>query len=895
MAHRKRQTVEAIFEAALEMPRAEWSAFLSNACGGDPDLRGEVEALLSAHARTSGLLDDLPSGPPADTGEGSARPAPEEGEEPMDAGAAEVPGGGLVGAYRISRELGRGGMGIVYLAERADGQFEQRVSLKMIRRGPETAELSRRFETERQILAALSHPNIAALLDGGVAPDGRPYLVMEYVEGVPIDVYCDRNRLGIESRLKLFCTVARAVQHAHRNLVVHRDLKPSNILVTPEGHPKLLDFGIAKILDPTFMEGGAPETRTGLRLMTPEYASPEQVRAEPVTTATDVYALGVVLYELLTGRRPFQLIGRTPAEAERIITEEEPARPSDAVSRAVVAPEAPGGRSEADGEASKTKRPADPISLARDTEPHRLRRELKGDMDRIVLMALRKEPERRYASAEQLAEDVERYLEGLPVIAQDDSAGYRVAKFVSRHKAGVVAAAIVAVALLAGALSAMVGMVRATRAEAVARAEAETSRQVSDFLVELFEVSDPDEARGNSITAREILDQGAARITSELNDQPLIQARLLLTIGDVYRKLGLFADAEGLLERSLQIRRAELPADHPDVAATLQALATVYGNQDRYEEAADLQRAAIEMEERLYGPEDLRVGRGLTDLGVILLRGGQLDEAREVIERSLVIKEARLDPGDVELAGTLINLASVHRRRGELDEAERLYAQALSIREAGLPEDHPDVARSLNSLAMVYSAQGRLDEAEQLFIRSLAIKEKTLGPDHVDVGNTLGNLAVIHARRGEFEQARELFRRVLVIRENSFGPEHPSVADALHNLAGVSKDLGEWEEAEVLLTRAVAIKERTLPATHPRLAASLGSLGEVYLELEQYGRAEPLLRRTLEIREAAFGPNHRSIPPSLEDLAEALRGLGRTVEADDLRARARELEGDLND
>ncbi len=893
MDSKKRQAVEGIFEAALDRPRAEWAAFLSDECGGDSELRGEIEALLSAHSRTSGLLDDDPSGPAADGTSGSARPTPEQDAGPMTGETAEAPVGSVVGAYRISSEIGRGGMGVVYLAERADGQFKQRVSLKMIRRGPETTELSRRFETERQILAALSHPNIAALLDGGVAEDGRPYLVMEYVEGVPIDVYCDRNRLGIKRRLKLFCTVARAVQHAHRNLVVHRDLKPSNILVTPEGHVKLLDFGIAKILDPTFMEGGAPETRTGLRLMTPEYASPEQVRAEPVTTATDVYALGVVLYELLTGRRPFQLIGRTPAEAERIITEEEPARPSEAVSRSMATPAVSDGQGEADGDGAK--RPTDPISLARDTEPQRLRRELKGDMDRIALMALRKEPERRYASAEQMAEDVERYLDGQPVIAQDDSAAYRTAKFVGRHKAGVAAAAMVAVALIAGAVSATIGMVRATRAEAVARTEAETSRQVSDFLVALFEVSDPDEARGNSITAREILDQGADRVTTDLNDQPLIQARLLLTIGDVYRKLGLFADAEGLLERSLEIRRAELGEVHPDVAASLQALATVYGNQARFEEAGDLQARAIDVEEQLYGREDPRVGRSLTDLGVVLLRGGELNEAQAVLERSLVIKETALGPDDPELATTLTNLASVHRRRRELDDAERLYARALEIREAGLPGDHPDVARSLNSLAMVYSTQGRLDEAEGLFRRSLAIKEKTLGPDHVDVGNTSGNLAVIHARRGEFEEARVLFGRALEIYQASFGPEHPRVGDALHNLAGVNKDLGEWEEAEALLTRAVAIKERTLPPDHPRLAASLGSLGEVYLELERYEQAESLLRRTLEIREAAFGPDHPSIPQSLENLAEALRDLGRTAEADDLIARARELESESND
>jgi serine/threonine-protein kinase len=489
----------AVFDAALELPKDAQARYVADACGGDGRLRLLVEELLESEGKADGFM----AAPAVE----HAAPLIAEMIEPATEEASVVPL--TVGRYLLLGKLGEGGMASVHLARRSDGQFEQQVAVKLLKQGVYGEEGRRRFLQERQILARLQHPGIARLLDGGVTDDGTPFFVMERVEGLPVTAYCDENRLSVESRLRVFLEICEAAQYAYRNLVVHRDLKPSNILVDTTGRVKLLDFGIAKLLAEGAEEQAAA-TRTTLRVMTPEYAAPEQVRGDPVTTATDVYSLGVLLYELLAGERPYRLARRAPGELERAILDQDPSRPSDRAT-------AHGSRPEAG----------------------RLGRRLRGDLDRIALMALQKEPERRYPSAEALANDIHRHLAGLPVAARGDAFAYRARKFLRRHTVGVVAAALVLLSLLGGLFAATWQARRAQR-------EASKAAAVKDFLGSLFSASDPSEARGRERTARDLLDEGARRIETDLQDQPEVQSEVTRLIANVYHQLGEYAREEPL-------------------------------------------------------------------------------------------------------------------------------------------------------------------------------------------------------------------------------------------------------------------------------------------------------------------------------------------------------------
>ncbi len=490
MSGDRRRLIDQLFDQVLDSPPEAREEILARAEREDPDLRRELESLLAAHEHPAGILD-------------SPGPLDALGLPPSleDASIASAPL--RIGIYRVVRELGRGGMGVVFLAERDDGHFFRQVAIKVIGGGL-SADLRARFEAERQILASLDHPNIARLYDGGVTPDGHPYLVMEYVPGLPIDEYCRVHRLDVSERVRLFCTAARAVHEAHRSLVVHRDLKPSNILVTRDGEVKLLDFGIAKILDPS-----------------PEYAAPEQVLGGHITTATDVYGLGVVLFELLTGRRPLQIAGRSPAEWARVILQAAPPTPSSVAEllSPLIPPDGPADPAGTAHDGDPASTPAgeaglylaleiDAQSIASREERQRLRRRLRGDLDRILLTALRKEPERRYGSPARLVEDLERHLEGRPVEARADSAGYRMRKYVSRNRVWVGAAVVVFVSLIGGSVAAVTQAHRATR-------QAELAAEQRDLMFELFRLSDPTETLGDTVTAREILDRGTERIEGE--------------------------------------------------------------------------------------------------------------------------------------------------------------------------------------------------------------------------------------------------------------------------------------------------------------------------------------------------------------------------------------------
>ncbi|HWM89184.1 MAG TPA: serine/threonine-protein kinase [Thermoanaerobaculia bacterium] len=517
------QRADRILDEALDVPAGQRAAFLDRACGGDTQLRALVERLLNAAE-----IED----PGFKSGGALQGSFGENFRDELTKGD-EVPPGTTIGRYRVVREIGRGGMSVVYLAERADGQFRQEVAVKLLQSGIATGHIARRFDRERQILAQARHPGVARLLDGGTGPGGRPYLVMEYVDGRPIERYCDEERLSVPDRLRLFLQVAHAVEDAHRNLVVHRDIKPSNILVTADGHAKLLDFGIAKLLDPTATSGDAL-TGSAIRLMTPAWASPEQVRGNPVTTASDVYQLGLLLYLLLTGCFPYDLGDGNPAARMLAIAQREPVRPSSAVTSEVTGQ---GGCGVAPGQEPKA---AEEIARARGTTPGRLRRMLCGDLDAITLTALRKDPEKRYGSVAQLIDDVERYLAGRTISARPDTWTYRTGKLVRRHAAAFTAA------LAAAALGLALGLVYT----ADLMEQRDRARQQAEFLRELFEVP----AQSAALTPRQLLDRGVARVEIELAGQPELQADLLEDLGQMYLDLGLHDEARSLQQRAGALR-----------------------------------------------------------------------------------------------------------------------------------------------------------------------------------------------------------------------------------------------------------------------------------------------------------------------------------------------------
>jgi eukaryotic-like serine/threonine-protein kinase len=714
--------------------------------------------------------------------------------------------GDRMGPYRVLRTLGAGGMGEVYLAERADAQFEQQVAIKVVHGGALAVGMHSRLKLERQILAQLDHPNIAHLLDGGALPDGSAYIVMEYIDGISIDAYCDTNHLDVTARLKLFQTVCAAVHYAHQNLIVHRDLKPSNILVTAAGVPKLLDFGIAKLLDDRqAARHTLAVTQADIRVMTPDHASPEQVRGQIITTSSDVYVLGVLLYKLLCGSSPFFISSVRLSEIERAICEKDPPPPSELVS---------------------TNDSAESRSLAetRGTSPNKLRRILGGDLDNIVLMAMRKEPERRYASAQQMASDVQRYLDGMPVIARGDTVSYRTAKFVRRHWLPVTAGISAAILILAFATTTYVQSLRISAerdrvAQQRERAEHERARaeEVSSFLVNLFKLSDPGENRGNQVTARELLDSGAQRLHAGLQDQPATKAALLATVGMVYDSLGQYQDALPLLSESLQLQAQAHDSSHID---TLLELGRAYiGAGDLPAAEAPLQQA-LHLAQSDAGAMSAETGHALYALGMLRYQQGKNSEARELYIRSLNILESSKAP-QTDVSPVLNDLATVYISDHQWTPAKQAYEQALEIDRRMLGDDHPKVAFRLQNLAIVAQNMGDLKQAEVLYRDALQRELRAYGDRHPEVAVTKGNYGLLLQREGRLTEAEPLLRSALEIKLSLYGPDHFMVGYSRVSLAILLHDKGDLAGSENEFRQALAIYDKSLPENHQYRAALL--------------------------------------------------------------------------
>ncbi|MBV9301453.1 MAG: serine/threonine protein kinase [Acidobacteriaceae bacterium] len=789
------QQVDSLLQQSWEVDPWDRAAFLDEACGDDLELQNAVERLLAQDNRP---LDWL--------------------KTPVEEAARELTFiGRRIGPYVLLRVLGEGGMGRVFMAARADEQYQQFVAIKLMHAGVWQSEtMLQRFQRERQILANLNHPNIARLLDGGMTSDGSPYLVMEYVDGTPIDEYCREKCPSIEAKLELFRQVCSAVEYAHKNLVVHRDIKPANVLVTEEGTPKLLDFGIAKLLDPDSDWQMVSTTRPTERLMTPEYASPEQLSGESITTATDVYGLGVLLYELLAGEHPFAEQTGNPVEMARQICEVDPRPPSAVVLR------------------SPDRR-------------HSEARELKGDLDHIVLMTMRKEPERRYSSAADLGADLSSYLNGYPVIACDNGWVYRARKFVSRHKLAAITAMLLALSL-AGFSAAMAILTQRANEERV-RAEKErlSAEREATFLTDMFQAATPAEARGRTVTARELLDRGASRVDKELAGEPVIRASLLYAIAHAYKLLGVYDRAQKLAERSFKLRAQSLGFQNPFTADSLLLLATATRLRGEYGRAEPLFRQALSIRQMKFGSDSTVVADSLTDLGECLYLEGKDTEAESKLRQALGIYSRH----STNLGSVARNyLALVLEKKGEYMEATQLLNEAVEIVKHIEGSDSPDYTIDLHNLAGALQRLGNLFTAETKLRESLTTERRVLGNTHPDLGYPLNLLGGVLLDEGDWRNAEPVLRESFALWSKQ-GQTHMAVI--LSSWARVLQAEGKYNEAGQYFERALAVAQQPPNIDAYRTAKILSKYALLELDSGHYSKAEELAKRALKIQRAARG------------------------------------------
>jgi len=829
-----------IFEDARDLSGGARTEYLDREAGASTSLRREVDRLLGLHEAESGLLDEGHSAVEAQM----AQDVLEEHAPEMASFLPET-----IGSYRVERSLGRGGMGQVFLAVRSDGDFEKRVAIKVLRPGMDDADLLRRFKSERRILAQLEHANIATLIDGGAMEDGRPYVVMEYIEGRDLITHAREQGLSIGQRLRLFMKICAAVEHAHRNLIVHRDLKPSNILVTADGEPKLLDFGIAKLLQTETSEHSVVHTSTGMSLFTPEYASPEQVRGLPITTASDVYSLGALLYELLTGTRAHVLETRRPAEVERVVCETPPTLPSSV--------------------------------QAKDLST-RWRRRLAGDLDNITLMALRKEAGRRYGSVSELSGDLQRFLDSLPIRARKDTFSYRTTKFVRRH-AWSVAAGVLLVALL-GVFAVVMALQtqRTMRQRDIAEREGQISSQVSEFLIELFRVSDPGESSGEDVLARSLLDRGARQIEHELDSGPIVRAELMETMARAYMALGLYEAARPLFEGTLALRR-EHGATQRGAAESTCLLGHMERTVGNYERAEVLMRAGLdELVELGYAATD-EAAEGQIALSMLMAEVGRAPEALALVGQAMATYGELYEAPHSRIADALSANANLHQDLGQLERSLELQLETLAMRTELFGGDHPACAITHNGIGRILRVMGRFSEAREHLEEALRIHLMILGADHPDVDNDYFGLASLAEDVGDAPRAEALYREILERDRGRFGDRHPYVALDTSSLAGVLSQQGRHAEAEALFEEALSIQVETLPEDAPEIATTLSNMAVLFRSMRQDERARDLLEQALAIRERVFPPDHPTVLTARNMIAVALSDQRRFAEAEEIQ------------
>ncbi|MGA7412350.1 MAG: serine/threonine-protein kinase [Bryobacteraceae bacterium] len=864
MENERWRQIEQLYHSALELEESRREDFINRACFGDESLQHEVRSLLAQIEGAESFLEE----PARDVAAKSLASSVAAGENGA-ATAGSFPA--AIGRYRIVRVLGEGGMGIVYEAQQE--QPRRSVALKVIKPGFATPERLWRFEHESKALGRLQHPGIAQIYEASTADTGfgpQPYFALELIRGQSLLSHAEVHHLDTRQRLSLVAKICDAVEHAHQRGLIHRDLKPGNILVDETGQPKILDFGVARVTDSNAQV--TRQTDLGQILGTLDYMSPEQVKADPqeVDTRSDVYSLGVILYELLSGRLPYDLSRRQLHEAARTIREE------------------------------------DPTALSS------ISRNYRGDIETIVGKALEKDKARRYSSAADLAADIRRYLHDEPIAARPPSSAYQLQKFARRHRALVMSMAAVFVVLAAGVIVSSILAIRANRAGQVATLErnraiaekhraddeAASANAVSNFLQHdlLSQASAYQQARPGSkpdpdLKVRTALDRAAARIEGKFEKQPLVEASIRQTIGMTYVELGIYPEAQRQLERTIELRRRFLGEDDPGTLTSLRSLATVYLNQGRFGQAEPLYRKVLEVQRRILGEQHADTLQSMFDLGVVYDGEAKYAQAEPLFTKVLDARRRLLGFENPDTLESIYRLGSLYQLQGKYAQAEPLVTRALQVQRRVLGEEHPDTLLSMNNLASLYENQHKYAEAESLFKEAFNAERRVLGEEHRNTIFSLNNLAYLYDLQGKYAQAEPLYNKVLEVQRRLLGEEHPDTLATINNLAILYREEGKNEKAEPLLTKALEVERRTLGNEHPSTLSTTNSLAALYESEGKYAQAESLFAKVLEIRRRMFGPEDRRTLLNMNDLAEVYRMQGRYAQAEPLAIKTLDISG----